>query len=618
MKLQLIDFLIILAYLLTISTLGLILKKRAQSSKGEYLLGGNKLPWYLLGLSNASGMFDISGTMWLVTALFVYGLKSIWLPWLWPVFNQIFLMVYLSAWLRRSNVTTGAEWINHRFGNDFGARLSHMVIVVFAIANSLGFLAYGFIGLGKFMEIFIPWEYVNQFLNLSIDPEFVPHLYGIVFTLFAVFYAVLGGMVSIVLADLIQYTIMTISAIVIAIIAMKALAGNVLDVPEGWMNPFFGKTLDIDWTTKITDVQQKIREDGYQLFTAFFMMMVCKGFLVSAAGPTPTYDMQKILATKSPTDAAKMSGFVSVILMPFRYLMIAGFAVLGILFYDKLDLIVAGNIDYEQVLPSAINEFVPVGLLGLLLAGLLAAFMSTFAGTLNAAQAYITNDLYLKYFNRNANNNQIKISNYLSGIIFVIISIIFGMASKNVNQLLQIIVSALWGGYVAANVIKWYWWRFNSYGFFWGMVFGMIASAVPLIWTGLLEQIFPNSAPDIRFLYFFPAILIFAIIGCIIGTYFYKPTDTEVLKEFYRKVRPWGFWKPIHELVVKENPEFKKNTNFGRDMLNILLGIIGQTAFVVLPIYIVVKQTLPIFVTIAILVVVIFIMKRTWWDKLED
>lgn len=618
MKLQLLDILIIVAYLLTISLLGLILKKRAQSSKGEYLLGGNKLPWYLLGLSNASGMFDISGTMWLVTALFVYGLKSIWLPWLWPVFNQIFLMVYLSAWLRRSNVTTGAEWINHRFGNDFGAKLSHMVIVIFAIANSLGFLAYGFIGLGKFMEIFIPWEFVNQFLHLDIDPEFVPHLYGIVFTLFAVFYAVLGGMVSIVLADLIQYTIMTVSAIIIAIIAIKALDGNVLNVPDGWMNPFFGRTLDIDWTSKIADVQAKIREDGYQLFTAFFMMMLCKGFLVSAAGPTPTYDMQKILATKSPSDAAKMSGFVSVILMPFRYLMIAGFAVLGILFYDKLDLIVAGNIDYEQVLPSAINEFVPVGLLGLLLAGLLAAFMSTFAGTLNAAQAYITNDLYLKYFNKNANNNQIKISNYLSGIIFVIISIIFGMLSKNVNQLLQIIVSALWGGYVAANVIKWYWWRFNSYGFFWGMVFGMIASALPLIWTDLLAQIFPNSAPDIRYLYFFPAILLFAIIGCIIGTYLYKPTDTEVLKEFYRKVRPWGFWKPIHELVIKEEPEFRKNTNFGRDMLNIVLGIIGQTAFVVLPIYLVVKKTVPIFITVAILVVVIFIMKRTWWDKLED
>ncbi len=581
-------------------------------------MGGNKLPWYMLGLSNASGMFDISGTMWLVTALFVYGLKSIWLPWLWPVFNQIFLMVYLSAWLRRSNVTTGAEWITSRFGNDFGSKLSHMVIVIFAIANSLGFLAYGFIGLGKFMEIFIPWEFVNQYLNLDIRPEFIPHLYGIAFTVFAVFYAVLGGMVSIVLADVIQYTIMTVSAFIIAIIAMKALDGNILNVPDGWASPFFDWTLDIDWTTKIADVQAKIREDGYQLFTAFFMMMVCKGFLVSLAGPTPTYDMQKILATKSPSDAAKMSGFVSVILMPTRYLMIAGFAVLGILFYDQLDLMVAGNLDYEQVLPSAINQFVPAGLLGLLLAGLLAAFMSTFAGTLNAAQAYITNDLYLKYINRKASNNQIKLSNYSSGIIFVIISIFVGMASKNVNQLLQIIVSALWGGYVASNVLKWYWWRFNSYGFFMGMLFGMAASAAPLLWTGLLEGLFPSAAPDIRFLYFFPVILVISLIGSILGTYLYRPTDMEVLKKFYHSVRPWGFWKPVHELVVMDHPGFKKNTNFKRDMFNILMGIIGQTAFVAMPIYLVIKQVTPLLITIGLVVVVFVVMKKTWWDKLED
>ena len=125
-------------------------------------------------------------------------------------------------------------------------------------------------------------------------------------------------------------------------------------------------------------------------------MMVLKGILVSAAGPAPNYDMQKILATKSPKEAAKMSGFVSVVLNPTRYLMITGSNVLGLLFFSRLDLIVNNNTDFEQFLPSAINEFAPAGLLGLILAGLLAAFMSTFSGTLNAAQAYLINDIFLK------------------------------------------------------------------------------------------------------------------------------------------------------------------------------------------------------------------------------
>ena len=111
MKLHWIDITILVVYLLGIAVIGFVLKRKAAKNLKAYLLGGNELPWYMLALSNAHGMFDISGTMWLVTILFVYGLKSVWLPWLWPTFNQIFLMVYLSQWLRRSNVTTGAQWI---------------------------------------------------------------------------------------------------------------------------------------------------------------------------------------------------------------------------------------------------------------------------------------------------------------------------------------------------------------------------------------------------------------------------------------------------------------------------------------------------------------------------
>ena len=382
MKLSFIDISIIIAYLVATVVIGLVLKKRAERSKKDYLLGGNTLPWYMLGLSNASGMFDISGTMWLVTLLFVYGLKSAWIPWLWPVFNQIFLMIFLSLWLRRSNVTTGAEWIGTRFGLKRGAQLSHTIVVVFAIIMGLGYLAYGFIGIGKFVEIFVPWEVVSAYVPFSVSPEYVPHFYGIIFTCFAVFYALMGGMMSIVWADLIQYILMAVSSIVIGIIAMNAVAANDLLAPDGWLTPFFGWRLDLDWTNIITEVNQKVSDDGYSLFSIFFMMMIFKGVLVSLAGPAPNYDMQKILSTKSPREAALMSGSVSLVLMPIRYIMIAGFGVLGLIYYDQLDLIVGGELDFEQILPSAINEFVPVGFLGLLLAGLLAAFMSTFAGTL--------------------------------------------------------------------------------------------------------------------------------------------------------------------------------------------------------------------------------------------
>jgi len=398
---------------------------------------------------------------------------------------------------------------------------------------------------------------------------------------------------------------MALSSIVIGIIAMNAMAANDLLVPEGWMSPFFGWNLDLDWSGIVTEVNRKITEDKFSLFSVVFMMMVFKGILVSMAGPAPTYDMQKILSSKSPREAALMSGSVSIILMPIRYFMIAGFAVLGLIYYDKLDLIVAGSIDFEQILPSAINEFVPVGFMGLLLAGLLAAFMSTFAGTLNATQAYIVNDIYLKYINPKATNIKIKSINYIAGLTMVVISIIFGFYAQDVNDVLQWIVSGLYGSYVAANVLKWYWWRFNGQGFFWGMVGGLIpALSFRFIFAGVLD------------LYTFPLMLLIAVLGCIIGTYSAPPVDEDVLKKFYKNVRPWGFWKPIHDKVIAEDPDFKKNTNFKRDMFNVVIGIIWQTALVIFPIYIVLLEGVPTIISVGIAIITTLILKKTWWDKL--
>ena len=559
-------------------------------------------------MSNASDMFDISGTMWMVTLAFVYGMKSIWIPWLWPVFNQIFLMMYLSVWLRRSNVTTGAEWLRTRFGTKGkGVTASHTIVVIFALISCFGFLAYGFIGLGKFVEIFVPWSSVEPYLPFTIDPLYAAHFYGVVFCLLTMFYSILGGMTSIVIGDVVKYMIMSAAAIVVAVIAAQHLALKPLNVPEGWLSPFFGWTLDdLNWTGIIDEVNSKIRSDGFNLFTIFFMMMLFKGVFASLAGPAPNYDMQKILSTKSPKDAAKMSGLVSVVLLPIRYAMVIGFAVLGLLYYDQLDLETATGVDFERILPSAILQFVPVGLMGLLLAGLMAAFMGTFAGTLNAAQAYFTNDIYLKYINPQASNRTIRNTNYIAGMGIAIIGISLGFFADDVNSVLQWIVSALYGGYIAANMLKWYWWRFNASGFFWGMLAGIVPALVfPLLF-------------DFLDLYYFPLLFLLSLTGSVVGSLCTKPTDTEVLKEFYRTVKPWGFWKPIRLMVITEDPTFIPNKHFGRDMFNVVLGITGQLCLTILPMYVVLMMETELWITILLLTAITITLKKTWWNKLEN
>ncbi len=609
MKLTLVDISMVILYLATMVTIGWVLRKKARQNKVQYLMGGKKLPWYMLGLSDASDMFDISGTMWMVALCFVYGLKSIWIPFLWPVFNQVFNMMYLSKWLRRSNANTGAEWLSTRFGlKGMGVKGSHNIVVAFALIGCLGFLAYGFIGLGKFIEIFVPWDIVQPYIPISIAPEYVAHFYGIIFTLFTMFYSILGGMQSIVLGDLIKYSIMTVACIAIAVIAMIHLNGNTLNVPDGWANPFFGWNLNLDWTNIVNDANTKIKDDGYSLFGIFFMMMMFKGVFAAGAGPAPNYDMQKILSTKSPKEASKMTGFVSVVLLPVRYFMIIGLTVLGLLFYDQLNLSNGlGGTDFERVLPAAINTFLPVGILGLVLTGLLGAFMGTFSGTLNAAQAYIVNDIYLKYINPNATTRKTILMNYLSGVVVVAVGIILGFFAKDVNSILQWIVSGLYGGYIAANVLKWYWWRFNANGFYYGMLTG-IAGAL----------IFSRFFSGVEFLYYFPVLFLLSIAGCLIGTYTAAPTDQETLKKFYSTVRPWGFWKPVHAMVIAEKPSFLPNKRFKLDMFNVVLGIIAQCCLTILPMYIVLWMKLPLLITILILVFIILILKKTWWNILED
>src|ERR1700710_336155 len=440
MKLTWIDITIVLLYLSSMIAIGFYFRKKAKQNKESYLMGGKSLPWYMLGLSDASDMFDISGTMWMVALCFVYGLKSIWIPWLWPVFNQVFMMMFLSKWLRRSNADTGAEWLHTRFGKTgAGVKGSHIVVVVFALLGCFGFLAYGFVGLGKFMEIFIPWSSVQPYFPFHVAPEYVPHIYGIVFTLFATFYSVIGGMHSIVIGDLIKYIILTVACISVGMIAIVHLHGHRLPVPEGWHSPFFGKQLVLDWSKIISDANKKIAEDGFSPFGFFFMMMLFKGVFASLAGPAPNYDMQKALSTRSPQEASKMSGFVSIILLPIRYSMIIGLTVLALLYYNNIspDLQTATGTDFEKILPATINNFLPVGVLGLVLTGLLGAFMGTFSGTLNAAQAYIVNDIYLKYINPKAATKKIMSMNYIVGIAVVAVGIFFGFLANNVNDILQ-------------------------------------------------------------------------------------------------------------------------------------------------------------------------------------
>ena len=606
MSLATLDITIILIYLAVTVGMGFWISKKAGTSIRAYFLGDNKIKWYYLGLSNASGMFDVSGTMWTVTILFVYGLKSAWIPWLWPVWNQVFVMIFMAIWLRRSNVLTGAEWITHRFGSGAGARLSHIIVTIFAIISVFGFIAYFFVGIGKFATIFFPWDLSLSFGGYTLSSE---HAYALSIILITMIYVIKGGMYSVVLTEVLQFVIMTISCLVVAYVAITQTSDmDILAlVPSEWGHLFFSWHLDLDWSAYLATVDDKIAGDGFELFGYLIMMMIFKGIFASMAGPVPSYDMQRVLSAQSPQTAAKMSGLTILVLYFPRYLMVAGFGVLTIAFLMPELSAMGADIDFERILPLAIERFVPVGFKGLLLAGLLAAFMGTFAAFINAAPAYVVNDLYKKYIHPDASEKRLVRLSYLSSVILVLIGLIFGFFADSINSLTIWITSALYGGYAAANVLKWIWWRFNGYGYFYGMLAGLLASTVvPIIF------------PDVVAIYLFPVILGISLFGCIVGTLLTPAESEATLTTFYRQTYPWGFWRPVVDKIKVDRPEYTGNPHLKRDTANILIGILWQMTLVVMPIYLVCGMYRHFFIGLVICTITTYLLKINWYDRLTE
>jgi SSS family solute:Na+ symporter len=620
---DIIDVSIIVAYILLSVSIGIWISRKAKKGLDDYFLGGKTIKWYFLGLSNGSGMFDVSGTSWMIGVLFLYGVKSFMFMWLWPIWNQIFVMMFLAVWIRRSKVMTGSEWILTRFGSDRAGKASHIIVAVFAIISTIGFIAYFFEGIGKFVTIILPWDLALHYGDMILLTS--ERSYALIIIFLTTIYTVKGGMFSVVATEVVQYIIMIIAGVLIAGYAFINYTDIQINsvITEEWKNVFFGWQFETQWSDKFQTFNNLIDSEGYKMFGAFIGMTLFKGFFASIAGPTPSYDLQRVLSTKSVKEAAYMSGFTNLILFIPRYLLITGIVVIALVNMAP-ELNANTNLtgaDLELLMPKVVNLYIPVGINGILLAGLLAAFMSGFSAFVNAGPAYIVNDIYKKYFKPVATNEHyIKVSQ-ISSFLVVGLGVFMGFFADSINSLTLWITSALYGGYVAANFLKWIWWRFNGWGYFWGMFAGLVVASLQFALGqakgSLAEGSFLYELAQVQAIYLFPIIFGFSILGCILGTFLSKPTDMEVLKSFYSNVRPWGFWHPVYKELKAEDQTFEKNKDFGLDMMNCAIGIVWQSSMILLPIFFIIRDYPKAIVALIVFLVTMAILKFTWLDKVR-
>jgi solute:Na+ symporter, SSS family len=593
-----IDLTIIALYLLLMALVGWWAAKKASRSAEAYFLAGKSLPWWIIGVAHGSSGVDITGTMWFVMMLYIYGVKATWLLWVWPLFNVIFRMMYLGTWVRRSNVLTGAEWMTTRFGFSRGAQWAYISVVVYAMLHVIGFLSYAFRGIGEFTRPFFPWNVPDEW-------------YGAGMLLITGIYCVVGGMYSVVINDLIQFVLKVTAAVGIVVISIITIRPEQImaRVPAGWDHLFFGWQLNLDWSHLMPQLNQRIYGpitsggDGYSLFMFFTAMLFLKGALVSMAGPTPNYAIQHILSTRSPREAALENMVMALVSLAPRFLLIAGITTLGIVYFSPDLALMGAKVNFEKILPNVLNRYVPVGLKGVLIAALLAAFMSTFVSTVNSGAAYVVNDIYKRYINPHAPARRYVIVAWITSSAVVILGILFGLATKSVHGVTEWIVSALVPAFVAPNVLKWHWWRFNGYGFFAGMVAGTAAAVL---------KVFITVHPVFAFL----LILLISFAASILVCLLTEPESDEVLKKFYKNVRPWGWWDPVYRKCLADDPTFQPNRDFRRDMFNIGVGLVWQTSLVTAPIYLAIQHWTEMWVSLAVCTVTSAILKFSWYDRL--
>jgi Na+/proline symporter len=610
------DIAIVGVYFILMVVVGWVVARMAARNPESYFLAGKSLPWWMIGIAHGSSGLDVSGTMFFVTMLYVYGAKGLWLLWIWPLFNVIFRMAYLGAWVRRSNVLTGAAWMYTRFGRTRGAELAYLSIVIYALVTVIGFLSLAFEGVGKSAQAIFPWGVSDN-------------QYAAIIMLIAGVYCVVGGMYSVVMNDLIQFALIVVASIIIGVVAIQLTSPEQImsAVPAGWDRFFFGWRLDIDWSNLIPKLNEKLYNpfgaggDGYSMFGLFILAIFAKGVLVSMAGPTPNYAIQHVLSTRSPREAALENMMMAIASIAPRYLLIAGIGVLGIAFYrtDLEAMAAAGKkVDFEQVLPAVVSHYLPVGCKGLILAGLLAAFMSTFVSTVNSGAAYIVNDIYKRYFDPAAPARRLVLLSYLVSVVIILIGIACGFVTQSVHTITEVLVSGIVPAFVIPNIIKWHWWRFNGWGFFAGMVAGTGSALV------LLSLNKPGFMAlfDLAPLHLHPVYVIapvtmlvsaIASVGFCLAT---APEDEAVLKRFYRTVRPWGFWRPILEKCRAETPTLQPNRDFARDWFNIAVGIVWEMSMVVFPVFLLIGAYSRMAITAAVFILTSVILKFTWYDHL--
>jgi len=584
------DIAIVVIYLLLILLVGVLMSRRASKNLDSYFLGGRKLPWWLLGLSGTACYFDVSGVMWTIALFYVMGQQFIWPQFMWGYIAVIACFAtFMGKWLRRSHVLTGAEWMVFRFGEGPAGEFARTAYAVMAVVIAVAFTGFAEYGGGVFLETFIP---VPEGFTSPWWQENWKHVLAVGLMAFTSIYTISSGLVGVGLTGFVQFVLILLGSVILIVqaIRMGSYEAIAAEVPAEW----FHFTPQWHWP----------RLEEWEITATWATMIpltitwIIKGAALGVGGPQQLYDLQRFLAARNSREASMAGMIWGVGLVP-MFMVSAAVGVIGLIMWG-------GNVENpDQLYPAVISTMLPIGLKGLVLAGLLSAFMSTFSATVNAGASYLTFDLYHKYLAPNATEQELVRASRVCSLLIVVAGILVGMGARDINMIFEWIMMILGAGVLVPNVLRWFWWRFNGAGFAVGTLAGVVAA---IGFAALLPQT-PGHVT-------FPLLLAISLVSSVLATLCTEPTEMSVLREFYHRVHPAGWWKPVRTTIADYRP--LAGDSFALDAVAALITAIAMQALYLMSTYAVTHQWISFGMSFLVLAICSLLLYFVWYRRLPS
>jgi Na+/proline symporter len=543
------DYTIIACFFSITLIIGFLVSKKSSSSSSEYFLSGRNMPWWLLGISMVATTFSTDTPNLVTDIVRTSGVSGNWVWWAFLLTGLLTVFVYAKLW-RRSNVNTDMEFYELRYsgwGGRFlrGFRAIYLGIIFNVMAMSGVTLAA--IKIGEIMLGLSPIDTILYAGTITVIFSTVGGFRGVVYTDFILFFAAMVGSVG--------------------------AAYYLVNIPEvgGMANLISNTPKDMLYLTPSFD-------DPDIYIPLLIVPLAVQWWSSWYPGAEPGgggYIAQRMLAAKDENHAIGATFFFNVMhyaLRPWPWIIVALASL--IVFPDLASIQEAfpnvsdDKLGHDLAYPAMLT-MLPSGLLGLVVASLVAAYMSTISTHLNWGSSYIVNDFYKQQIKKNASEKELVNIGRISTIILFLLSASFALLLTNALQLFDVILM-FGAGTGLIFILRWFWWRINA----WSEITAMFVSgfvSIILNFTTLGPLLFSETG-ILPSYYKFPMVVLFTTVIWVLVTLFTNPDSSETLINFCKKTNPGGpGWKKIKNEALKKNIVFNDESEKG---WSVPLGII--------------------------------------------